>query len=309
MTSVAGPGTDWAEAAETMVADVVSQILQAIGCLNPAELVRSITGHPERLIAAAAAIADEIQELELLQDRLRDEMFLISAWEGRSKQSLGSFMTETHTAIRQLRQGSQELHDGLLTNARALEDAARFIIAGAIALTSAALAAIALMVSYPVAGLALLRFIAVRWYSVGDAAAKIASAGFLSYLVWDAGTARLTAFDGLGVDQDVLGEPAAPHASPIPTPTLTPTLTWDQARDDARAAFPTFDRLSPARQHVLAELARETGRSGVRQFRDLRAALAHGDYDAAARELLDSRWARGAGTRAHHHAAVLRGRG
>lgn len=79
-----------------------------------------------------------------------------------------------------------------------------------------------------------------------------------------------------------------------------------QAINDARFLCDDFDALSPNRQRVLVSLCFNIGRSRAAGFRRLWAAIERGDFDAAAAELLDSKWARQVGKRAEELADMMR---
>jgi len=74
---------------------------------------------------------------------------------------------------------------------------------------------------------------------------------------------------------------------------------------DARR-FPWFDTLHPVRQAVVVNMLFNLGASRFRPFVKLIAALDRGDYDQAAAEMLDSKWAADVGTRAHRLAREMR---
>jgi lysozyme len=57
-------------------------------------------------------------------------------------------------------------------------------------------------------------------------------------------------------------------------------------------AFPWFAGLDPVRQGVVVRMAYQLGTDGVAGFRRFCAAMARGDYNAAADEMLDSKWYR-----------------
>lgn len=69
---------------------------------------------------------------------------------------------------------------------------------------------------------------------------------------------------------------------------------------------PVFATLDPVRQRVLVNLAFNLGVEGLLGFRHMFAALYRKDYDAAARELLDSKYAGQVGQRAVRLAHMLR---
>lgn len=70
------------------------------------------------------------------------------------------------------------------------------------------------------------------------------------------------------------------------------------AEAELRRAFSWFDRLSPLRQQVLVNMAFNIGLPRLKGFRNMLAALERGDYNRAAVEMLDSRWARQVKSRA-----------
>ncbi len=67
-----------------------------------------------------------------------------------------------------------------------------------------------------------------------------------------------------------------------------------------------WDGLSVERRSVLTDMAFNLG-GRLMSFRRFRAALLRGDFEVAAREMLDSRWARQVGRRAETLAAMMRG--
>lgn len=75
---------------------------------------------------------------------------------------------------------------------------------------------------------------------------------------------------------------------------------------DARASIPTFRSLSPLRQEVLVEMRYNLGLGGVLGFRKMISCLRARDFDGAAREMLDSLWARQVGQRAQTLAERMR---
>jgi lysozyme len=72
----------------------------------------------------------------------------------------------------------------------------------------------------------------------------------------------------------------------------------EQAEKDARTLFPSFDGLSDARKSVLCNMALNLGLNRLAGFKKLRAAVAAGDYDSAAAEMLSSAWSLQVGRRA-----------
>lgn len=78
-----------------------------------------------------------------------------------------------------------------------------------------------------------------------------------------------------------------------------------RAERDALALFPTLYDLSDARQRVLVNMTFNLGIGGLGGFRRLRAAVSAEDFGAAAREMLESKWARQVGNRAHRLARMM----
>lgn len=67
-----------------------------------------------------------------------------------------------------------------------------------------------------------------------------------------------------------------------------------------------FPKLTPARQAALIDMAFNLGKQGFANFKQMVAALAHGDYDAAASAMLDSKAARELKTRYQTLADMIR---
>jgi lysozyme len=81
-----------------------------------------------------------------------------------------------------------------------------------------------------------------------------------------------------------------------------------RAEKTARALFAGFDRLSEARKAVLISMAFNLGQTRLAGFQRLREAVKEQDWEQAAAEMLDSRWARQVGARANRLAEqMLRG--
>jgi lysozyme len=83
-------------------------------------------------------------------------------------------------------------------------------------------------------------------------------------------------------------------------------------RNDVRRVFAELDRdmpwwreLSPGRQRALANMAVNLGLPRLKEFRLMLSALRRGDHEEAARQTLDSRWARQVGDRARRIAGLL----
>jgi lysozyme len=70
-----------------------------------------------------------------------------------------------------------------------------------------------------------------------------------------------------------------------------------------------FDTAAPARRQALVSMAFNLGQTRLAGFVRFRAAVMRGDWDLAAAEALDSRWASQTGHRASEVAAMLRAGG
>lgn len=94
----------------------------------------------------------------------------------------------------------------------------------------------------------------------------------------------------------------------LSAPEIDILLTNDIKRvaSELSAAFPWFDGLPDARQRVLANMCFNLGITRLRGFKKTLAAMQSGDVETAAREMLDSTWAKQVGTRAHRLAAQWR---
>lgn len=80
----------------------------------------------------------------------------------------------------------------------------------------------------------------------------------------------------------------------------------EQAIKDAKALFCNFAELSENRQAVLVNMAFNLGRSRLKTFSNMRAAVEHKDFCRAADEMLDSLWAKQVKGRATELAALMR---
>ena len=67
-----------------------------------------------------------------------------------------------------------------------------------------------------------------------------------------------------------------------------------------------YEKLDDARQTVLANMAFNLGMSRLGKFKKMWAALSRQDYQKAADEMMDSRWARQVGVRAKRLEAIMR---
>ncbi len=87
-------------------------------------------------------------------------------------------------------------------------------------------------------------------------------------------------------------------------------LERDLARSNTelRTAFPWFHHLDDRRRAALIDMHHNLGLPRLVGFSKMIAALDAGEFDEAAREALDSKWARQVGKRAHDIADMIRGR-
>ncbi|HQA83703.1 MAG TPA: glycoside hydrolase family protein [Syntrophales bacterium] len=67
---------------------------------------------------------------------------------------------------------------------------------------------------------------------------------------------------------------------------------WNRAVRSCLDVVPGFDRLSEPRRAVLIDMAYQLGGIGLWRFERMLAAVRRGDFDLAAREILDSKYAR-----------------
>lgn len=67
-----------------------------------------------------------------------------------------------------------------------------------------------------------------------------------------------------------------------------------------------FSELNAARQNVLVNMAFQLGKSGLDKFKKMRAAVNAEDWGEAARQMLDSRWAKQTPNRANELAEIMR---
>lgn len=66
----------------------------------------------------------------------------------------------------------------------------------------------------------------------------------------------------------------------------------EKVLDQCERSFPWWAKLSPTRQQVIASMGYQLGIAGLMGFKRMIAALERGDYEAAAGEMLDSKWAK-----------------
>lgn len=80
-----------------------------------------------------------------------------------------------------------------------------------------------------------------------------------------------------------------------------------QGRISTLKSFAWYHSLNEARQIVIADMAYQMGVSGLLRFQKMIQAILEADYDTAAREMLDSKWAReDSPARADRNAKIMR---
>lgn len=75
---------------------------------------------------------------------------------------------------------------------------------------------------------------------------------------------------------------------------------------DLGAAFPGVHDLNANRYYALVNMTFNLGIGGLRKFKKMWACINVHDFDGAAREMLDSKWARQVGRRAEELAEIMR---
>lgn len=95
--------------------------------------------------------------------------------------------------------------------------------------------------------------------------------------------------------------------------TISLSLGESWLREDLRSAeryaetFPEYDLLdNPTRRDVFIEMVFNMGPSRVAGFKNMLAAIREGDWEEAAVQMLDSKWARQVGIRARRLAEQMR---
>lgn len=81
----------------------------------------------------------------------------------------------------------------------------------------------------------------------------------------------------------------------------------DRIEAELDHALPWWRNLTPARQEALANMDFNLGLGGLLKFKQFLAALEADDFETAAAEMLDSRWAAQVGYRATELARIMRG--
>lgn len=77
------------------------------------------------------------------------------------------------------------------------------------------------------------------------------------------------------------------------------------SRRELSAAFPWFDKLDEVRQAVLIDMCVNLGLSRLQGFRNTLSLIGVGKYEAAAQEMLNSKWAEQVGRRAQRLSRMM----
>jgi lysozyme len=77
------------------------------------------------------------------------------------------------------------------------------------------------------------------------------------------------------------------------------------SRSELSAAFPWFDKLDEVRQAVLIDMCVNLGLSRLQGFRNTLSLIGVGKYEAAAQEMLNSKWAEQVGRRAQRLSRMM----
>lgn len=80
----------------------------------------------------------------------------------------------------------------------------------------------------------------------------------------------------------------------------------DRTVEELTVAFDFYSKLTPVRKAVLIDMAFNLGLTRLMKFRKMIAALELEDYDTAAEEMLDSKWATDVGQRSKRLAKMMR---
>ncbi len=79
-----------------------------------------------------------------------------------------------------------------------------------------------------------------------------------------------------------------------------------KVRREVNRTFPWFSHLNPVRKDVVLNMVFNIGLPRFRQFKRTIAAIRAKDWEEAAKEMLDSRWARQVGRRGRELAAMMK---
>jgi len=94
----------------------------------------------------------------------------------------------------------------------------------------------------------------------------------------------------------------------IPDFIIDALLEWDiqQVEESLDQYLPLWRSLDAIRQRVIVDMAFNIGVVGLSHFKRMQSALWAGMYDVAAKEMLDSKWARQVGRRAEKLAEMMK---
>lgn len=79
-----------------------------------------------------------------------------------------------------------------------------------------------------------------------------------------------------------------------------------EVQDELFKRLPVYSKLNPARKGALTNMGFNLGVTGLLKFKKMISALESGDYNLAAAEMLDSRWASQVGQRSKELAEQIR---
>lgn len=130
--------------------------------------------------------------------------------------------------------------------------------------------------------------------------------GLLDMIKRHEGVRRIAYQDPLGVQTIGVGHNLS---KPLTDQAISQILQDDvqDAHNECLHAFPWFADLTEPRQWVMIDLCFNLGLPRLLGFRKVLQAMALGEYETAANELLDSLWAKQVKSRALELAAMLRG--
>ena len=83
------------------------------------------------------------------------------------------------------------------------------------------------------------------------------------------------------------------------------SITISEAAANAEEVVPNFSELSPNRQRALVNMSFNLGRQGLKGFKKMLKAIEEEDWEEAAKQALDSKWAKQVGKRAANIAETL----
>lgn len=112
---------------------------------------------------------------------------------------------------------------------------------------------------------------------------------------------------GIGTKLGPKDAPLSNYTLTVSEPVADELLTQETYKDLVNLKQePWFNCLNRDRQIVIQSMCYQIGYMGVMKFKNMIAALIIGDYDGAAIQALDSRWAKQTPKRATRHSIVIR---